>query len=222
MSTLAILPVSSVVSPINYTSTSNTAAQQTTFDNLLDQLQTAISAGDLTSSQSLLQALDAISPTSPAQNSALGALLSGVGSALESGSFSQAQAALTTYLNATSPSAAQAATPSSAEDTTAITIAGNLVQSQLQLNLVQALLLPPGSNAPAGSAANDSVSSLIAFLNTAYGNGDSAASASATPAQSPYDTLVSALKANLAAGISTAGPALAYLQSKGSLVSVDA
>ena len=221
MSTLAILPVSSVVSTINYTSTGNASAPQTAFDSLLSQLQTAISAGDLTSSQSLLHALDAISPTSPAQNSALGALLSGVGSALENGSFTDAQAALATYLNATSSSANLRAASSPAQSaTTNPTFESSQVQSQLQLNLVQALLLPPGSNAPSGAAANDSVSSLVAFLNTAYGNGES--SAGATSAQSPYETLVSALKANLAAGIRTAGPALAYLQSKGSLVSVEA
>jgi hypothetical protein len=219
MSTLAILPVSSVAAPISNFSTGNSADQQTTFDSLLSQLQTAISAGDLNSSQSLLHALDAIAPTSPAQNSALGALLSGVGAALEGGSFPEAQSALTTYLNATSsPPATPAA--SSAQSATAASIANNLVQSQLQLNLVSALLLPPGTSAPAGAA--DSVNSLVAFLNTAYGNGDGASSSAAGTSQSPYDVLVSALKANLAAGISTAGPALAYLQSKGSLVSVEA
>jgi hypothetical protein len=224
MTTLAVLPISSVVSPINYFSTSNAVAQQNTFDSLLSQLQTAISAGDVTSSQSLLHALDALTPTSPAQNSALGALLSGVGVALESGSFSQAQIALTTFLNSTRVHAnsAPGTSRSSANEATSMSIADNLVQSQLQLNLVSALLLPPGLNAPSSGNATDSVNSLIAFLNTAYGNGAAASTSSPSSAQSPFDTLVSALKANLAAGISTAGPALAYLQSKGSLVSMDA
>jgi len=228
MSTLSIPPVSSVSSGVELAANNSPGLQQTAFDNLLSRLQQAISAGNLSSSKSLLNALDALPPRGVSEMTALTKFLSGVGAALANGSVDGAQSALREYqvwtaqrAAATPPSVASA-TQSSDETTAANTIAGNLVQSQLQLNLVSALLLPPGLSSPSSGAATDSVNTLIAFLNTAYGNGNATSPAAAAAAESPYDTLVSALKANLAAGISTAGPALAYLQSKGSLVSMGA
>lgn len=228
MSTLSIPPVSSVSSGVELAANNSPGLQQAAFNNLLSRLQQAISAGNLSSSKSLLNALDALPPRGVSEITALTKFLSGVGAALASGNVEAAQSALSDYqastaqVVASTPSPVASTSPSSDVTSAANTIAGSLVQSQLQLNLVSALLLPPGSNSPSSGAATDSVNSLIAFLNTAYGNGNAASSASATAAQSPYDTLVSALKANLAAGISTAGPALAYLQSKGSLVSMEA
>ena len=226
MSTLSIPPVSSVSSGVELAANNSPGLQQAAFNNLLSRLQQAISAGNLSSSKSLLNALDALPPRGVTELTALTKFLSGVGAALASGNLEQAQSALTDYQTSIRPPVAPsfASNPQSAQDGTTATVAmaGNLVQSQLQLNLVSALLLPPGLTSPSDSGAGDSVNSLIAFLNTAYGSGGAPSSFSANASQSPYDTLVSALRANLAAGISTAGPALAYLQSKGSLVSMEA
>ncbi len=217
MSALAILPISSVTSSVDFAATSSLGGQQMAFNNLLSRLQQAISAGNLTSSKSLLNALDALPPTGVSETAALSKFLAGVGSALAGGNLEQAQNALSSY-QAETRTTAISSSPEFGKS--AAVIANDLVQSQLQMNLVSALMTPPGSLASTSSFTADSVSSLVSLLNNAYGTTDS--SSAAATGQSPYDTLVSALKANLAAGISTAGPALAYLQSKGCLVSVDA
>jgi len=221
MSTLSIPPVSSVGSGVDLAAANSPGLQQTAFNNLLSRLQQAISAGNLSSSKVLLLALDALPPTGVSEIAALSKFLSGVGAALASGSIQDANRALSAF-HVASKQVVESSQPSSAVPAAASTIANHLVQSQLQLNLVSALLLPPGSKAPSGSDATGSINSLIAFLNTAYGNSSATSSAPVNSSQSPYDTLVSALAANLAAGVSTAGPALAYLQSKGSLVSMEA
>jgi hypothetical protein len=228
MSTLSIPPISSVSSGVELAGTNSPGLQQAAFNNLLSRLQQAISAGNLSSSKSLLNALDALPPRGVSEMTALTKFLSGVGAALANGSVEDAQSALSAFQAATtqgvknSPPSIPGNSASSDTAIAASSIAGSQVQSQLQLNLVSALLLPPGLNAPSDGVTTNSVNSLIAFLNTAYGNSEASPGASANAMQSPYDTLVSALKSNLAAGISTAGPALAYLQSKGSLVSMEA
>jgi len=57
MSISAILPVSSI-------DFSATTSQQTAFNNLLNQLQQAVGKGDLTTTGTLLNALDSLSPSS--------------------------------------------------------------------------------------------------------------------------------------------------------------
>jgi hypothetical protein len=93
MSTSAILPISS----IDFGSSSATASQQSVFNGLLSQLQQAIGSGDLTSSQTLLNAIDALSPSSPTGSTPLGTFLTSVGSALNDGRVAEAQSALATY-----------------------------------------------------------------------------------------------------------------------------
>jgi hypothetical protein len=238
MSTTAILPISS----IDFGSSTATASQQSVFNGLLSQLQQAIDSGDLTSSQTLLNAIDALSPSSAAANTTLGTFLTGIASALNDGSVSEAQSALATYQSA-APAATPASTSTAETTATAAQIAANLIQSQNQLNLVTALLGPNSALATGGSttASSDTstTDSLIGILNAAYGSsssgssssssasatsgtsGDSTTSASET-SSTPYDALVSSIQASLAAGNGTITPALAYLQASGNFVNTSA
>jgi hypothetical protein len=235
MSTLAILPVSS----IDFGNSSASASQQSVFNSLLNQLQQAVGNGDLTTSATLLNAIDALSPSSAASSSPLGAFLTSLGTALNDGSVSEAQSALTTYQSAT-PTTTTSAAPSTVNaNASAASIAAGLVQSQIQFNLVTALLGPNaslGTNASSSdssSSSSNSVSSLIAILNAAYGAGSSSSSGAtgstasasgssgttnATSSSTPYDALVSSIQANLGAGQGTITPALAYLQASGNFV----
>ena len=235
MSTSAIVPISS----IDFGSSTATASQQSVFNGLLSQLQQAIGSGDLTSSQTLLNAIDALSPSSPTSSTPLGTFLTGVGSALNDGSVAEAQSALATYQSAT-PAATPAATSTTGTSATAAQIAANLIQSQNQLNLVTALLGPNSalSTGGASSASSDTSATdgLIGILNAAYGSSSSSSSpssstsgTSATSATSatetsstPYDALVSSIQASLAAGNGTITPALAYLQASGNFVNTSA
>lgn len=235
MSTSAIVPISS----IDFGSSSATASQQSVFDSLLSQLQQSIGNGDLTSSQTLLNAIDALSPSSASGSNALGTFLTNLGTALNDGSVSEAQSALATYQSNT-PAATPAA-PTTNTSATAAAIAANLVQSQLQLSLVTTLLGPNssfGSNAGNTSSTDSSANSLIGILNAAYGTGSNASSTNSsstsasasssststptTPSATPYDTLLSSIQASLAAGQGTITPALAYLQASGNFVNTSA
>jgi hypothetical protein len=237
MSTTAILPISS----IDFGSSTATASQQSVFNGLLNQLQQAIGSGDLTSSQTLLNAIDALSPSSPASSTPLGTFLTSVGSALNDGSVAEAQSALATYQSAT-PAAAPASTSTTDSSATAAQIAANLIQSQNQLNLVTALLGPNSALATGSTTASSDTSatdSLIGILNAAYGSSSSGSSSSSSSSSAaagtsgtsgtsttsatetsstPYDALVSSIQASLAAGNGTITPALAYLQASGNLV----
>jgi hypothetical protein len=242
MSTSAIVPISS----IDFGSSTATASQQSVFNGLLSQLQQAIGSGDLTSSQTLLNAIDALSPSSPTSSTPLGTFLTGVGSALNDGSVAEAQSALATYQSAT-PAATPASTSTPGTSATAAQIAANLIQSQNQLNLVTALLGPNSalSTGGASSASSDTSATdgLIGILNAAYGSsssGSSTSSGSASAASgtsgtsgtsttsatetssTPYDALVSSIQASLAAGNGTITPALAYLQASGNFVNTSA
>lgn len=235
MSTSAIVPISS----IDFDSTSATASQQSVFDSLLSQLQQSIGTGNLTTSQTLLNAIDALSPSSASGSNALGAFLTSLGTALNDGSVSEAQSALATY-QSNNP-AATPATSTTNTSATAAAIAANLVQSQLQLSLVTTLLGPNssfGSNAGNTSSTDSSATSLIGILNAAYGTGNNASSTNssstassvsssststpATPSATPYDTLLSSIQASLAGGHGALTPALAYLQATGNFVNTSA
>jgi len=233
MSTSAVLPISS----IDFDSSSATASQQTVFNNLLNQLQQAVGSGNLSTSATLLNAIDALSPSAASGSNPLGAFLTSLGTALNDGSVSEAQSALATYQSA-STSATTTPTASTADtSTTAANIAASLIQSQIQLNLVTTLLNPSASSS---SSSSNSLNGLLSVLSEAYpdnstsssssssasassgSSGSSTSSASATSSSTPYDTLVSSIQASLAAGSGTITPALAYLQASGNFVNTSA
>jgi len=229
MSTSAIVPVTG----IDFGSSSATASQQSVFNNLLNQLQQSIGTGDLTTSATLLNALEALSPSAASGSNPLGAFLTSLGTALNDGSVSEAQSALSTYQSAAPAATAPAAAASTS--TTAANIAAGLIQSQIQLNLVSTLLGPAsslGGTAAAAPSTSNSVNSLIGILNAAYGSGDSSTSNASGSTSStagvsgssltPYDTLVSSIQASLAGGNGTITPALAYLQAAGNFVNTSA
>src|SRR5271166_6472680 len=137
MSTSAIVPVAG----IDFDSSGATASQQTVFNNLVNQLQQAVGSGDLTTSATLLNAIDALSPSSASAANPLGTFLTNLSTALNDGSVSEAQSALTAYQSAT-PAPAEPAASSANTSTTAAEIAAGLIQSQIQLNLVTTLLNP--------------------------------------------------------------------------------
>lgn len=234
MSTSAIVPAPSP----DFGASSATASQQTVFNNLLNQLQQAVGSGDLTTTATLLNAIEALSPSSASSSTPLGTFLTSLGSALNDGSVGEAQNALFTY-----QSAAPAATPAAASTTgtsaTAAGIAAGLIQSQIQLNLVTTLLNPSASSS--NSSSNGGLSGLLNVLAEAYPASGSAASSSssssassssssageasatsATNSATPYDTLVSSIQASLAGGDGTLTPALAYLQASGNFVNTTA
>lgn len=236
MSTSAILPVSS----IDFGASSATASQQTVFSNLLNQLQQAVGSGDLTTTATLLNAIDALSPSSASASNPLGTFLTSLGTALNDGSVSEAQSALITYQSASPTTATTPATSAANTSTTAAEIAAGLIQSQIQFNLVTTLLNPSSSSS---SSTNSSLSGLLNVLSEAYpensassSSGSSAASGSlssdgsasassgtsATSSSTPYDTLVSSIQASLAGGNGTITPALAYLQASGNFVNTSA
>jgi hypothetical protein len=227
MSTSAIVPIAG----IDFGASSATASQQTVFNNLLNQLQQAIGVGNLTTSATLLNAIDALSPASATGSNPLGAFLTRLGAALNDGSVSEAQSALTTYQSATPASTSQAASTTNTS-TTAANIAAGLIQSQIQLNLVTTLLNPVASS---GNSPNSSLSGLLSVLAEAYpadgsssSSASSASSASSSPTSAtevsttPYDTLVSSIQASLAGGNGTITPAVAYLQASGNFVNTSA
>lgn len=233
MSTSAILPVSS----IDFGSSSATASQQTVFNNLLNQLQQAVGTGDLTTSATLLNAIEALSPSSASASNPLGTFLTSVGTALNDGSVSEAQSALTAYQSASTTAATAPATAANTS-TTAAEIAAGLIQSQIQFNLVTTLLNPSAASSnSSNSSSNSTLSGLLNVLSEAYpedgststsatasssstaATEGSASSTSATTSSStPYDTLVSSIQASLAGGNGTITPALAYLQASGNFV----
>jgi hypothetical protein len=233
MSTSAIVPVTG----IDFGASTATASQQTVFSNLLNQLQQAIGSGDLTNTATLLNAIDAISPSSATGSNPLGTFLTSLGAALNDGSVSEAQNALATYQSST-PASTSAAASTTNTSTTAANIAAGLIQSQIQLNLVTTLLNPSTSSS---SSSNSSLSGLLNVLAEAYpadGSASSSASSTASGASSsansssstsatntsttPYDTLVSSIQASLAGGNGTITPALAYLQASGNFVNTSA
>ena len=230
MSTSAIVPVTG----IDFGSSSATASQQSVFNNLLNQLQQSIGTGDLTTSATLLNALEALSPSAASGSNPLGAFLTSLGTALNDGSVSEAQGALATY-QSTTPASTSPAASTTNTSTTAANIAAGLIQSQIQLNLVSTLLGPAsslGGTAAAAPSTSNSVNSLIGILNAAYGSGDSSTSNASGSTSStagvsgssltPYDTLVSSIQASLAGGNGTITPALAYLQAAGNFVNTSA
>ena len=233
MSTAAIAPISS----IDFDSTSATASQQSVFDSLLSQLQQSIGTGNLTTSQTLLNAVEALSPSSASAQNPLGVFLTSLTTALKDGSVSEAQSALATYQSNNTTAAPAASTTGTSA--TAAAIATNLVQSQLQLSLVTTLLGPNssfGSDSASSTSSDSSANSLIGILNAAYGTGDSSSSntsstpsggagappVTATSSTTPYDTLLSSIQASLAAGHGALTPALAYLQATGNFVNTSA
>jgi hypothetical protein len=228
MSTSAISPIAS----IDFGSSSATAPEQAVFNSLLNQLQQSVGLGDLTTSQTLLNAIDALSPSSATGSNPLGAFLTSLTTALNDGSVSQAQGALSTYQSATpATTPSSPSTPAADPGAVAAQIAASLIQSQNQLLLVNAL---DGPNSALGStstsSSSNSASSLIGILNAAYGSSSGSSSSStantsgteAATSTTPYDTLVSSIQASLAAGNGTITPALAYLQAAGNFVNTSA
>lgn len=227
MSTSAIVPVTG----IDFDGSSATASQQTVFNSLLNQLQQAVGTGNLTTSATLLNAIEALSPSAASGSNPLGAFLTSLGTALNDGSATEAQNALATYQSAT-PASTTPTTATANTSATAANIAAGLIQSQIQLSLVTTLLNPASNSS---SSSNNSVSSLLSILTAAYpesGNSSSSAASSnsSTPtsgtntvtSSTPYDTLVSSIQASLAGGNGTITPALAYLQASGNFVNTSA
>jgi hypothetical protein len=231
MSTSAILPVSS----IDYGSSSATASQQTVFNNVLGRLEQSIGDGDLAGSQTLLNAVEALSPSSAGGSNALGTFLDGVGAALNDGSVSEAQSALAAYQSATASSTPATPTSTSGSSgTSAAGVAAGLVLSQIQLSLVSSLL--GGGDSSSSDSSSNTLGSLLNILNAAYGSGSGSGSGSGTgtasgtgsgsaagetlavSSSSPYDALVSAIQSSLSAGTSPASTALAYLSPTGNYV----
>jgi hypothetical protein len=230
----SILPISS--STVDYDGTNSTASQLSVFNNILGQLQQAIGSGNLTTTQTLLNAIESISPSSVTQSNALGTFLSSVATALNDGNATEAQSALSTYQSATSQSAASSSTTpaTSTQAASASVIAANLIKSQLQLSLVTSLLSPSTIGGTNSTASASDANTLNNFLTAAYGqNSDSStnltgsanstgstnsASGSGSTSLTPYDTLISSIQASLAAGDGTITPALAYLQASGNFV----
>jgi hypothetical protein len=215
MSTPAIPPISS----ITFASSSATGSQQSVFNELLDQLEQALTKGDLSTSETLMNALNSLSPGSQG-TSAVNSFLTSVGSAIQSGSVSQAQSVLATYLSAarTSATSGGGAAASPGTSATATTIASGLVQSQIQLSMVTSLLAASTSQAngviaSGGSSSGNSINSMMGILNAAFGSADSS-----TSSASPYDVLVASIQTQLSAGSNVAGTALSYLESSGNLV----
>lgn len=235
MSTSAIAPITG----IDFDSSSATASQQTVFNNLLNQLEQAIGSGNLNGTATLLNAVNALSPSAASSSTPLGTFLTGVGAALNEGSVGEAQNALATYQNA-NPAAATSTPAAANTSTTAANIAAGLIQSQIQLNLVTSLLGSANSSGSASdSSSNGSLSSLLSVLSEAYPADGSSSSSSTSSAGSssdtsgtlapgaatsttPYDTLVSSIQASLAGGNGTLTPALAYLQATGNFVNTSA
>jgi hypothetical protein len=227
MSTSAIAPVTG----IDFDSSSATASQQTVFNNLLNQLEQAIGSGNLNSTATLLNAVNALSPSAAGSSTPLGTFLTSVGAALNGGSASEAQGALATYQN-TAPATTTSTPTVPTTSATAANIAAGLIQSQIQLNLVTSLLNPGNS-----SSSNSSQSSLLSILSAAYpadgsssfsgantsgASGISTSGIGAATSTTPYDTLVSSVQASLAGGNGTITPALAYLQATGNFVNTSA
>jgi hypothetical protein len=226
MSTSAVIPRTSA----DFGASSASPSQQSVFQGLISQLEQSISGGDLTVSQTYLNAIEAASPSSAGADTALGTFLTSVGSALDDGSVSEAQSALTAYLSASPTTQSTSSTTSTDSSSSAVAIASGLVLSQVQLNLVSSQF---GVDSPSTDTGTDSSSSslgsLLNILNAAYGSDEgsssntssSATSTSATSA-SPYDALVSAIQSSLAEGSGIANPELAYLNSTGNFVNTSA
>jgi hypothetical protein len=228
MSTSAILPINSP----DFGATSATASQQTVFNNLLNQLQQAVGSGDWTTTATLLNAVNSLSPSSASSNTPLGTFLTNLGAALNDGSSSEAQSALSAYQSATPAATAPATSTGTSE--TASQIAAGLIQSQIQLNLVTTLLNPSASSS-SGSSSNG-LSGLLSVLSEAYpdnstastsaasssNSGSSTSGSDTTSSSTPYDALVSSIQASLGAGNGTITPALAYLQASGNFVNTSA
>lgn len=225
MSTSAVAPVSGVTS----VNPALAAAEQSALTSVLSRLQQSIASGDLSTSETLLNAINAISPTSAGGSDALGNFLSSLATALGDQSVSEAQSALAAYQSAvaTAPSGASSSVDSASARETAEAIASQLIQTQNQLLLATALAnLPNGAqNASSqGGSSSNSVNSLYALLSTALGshNGTSSPSPSSASSTSPYDTLVNAIQASLAAGNGALTPSIAYLQANGNFVNTSA
>ena len=230
MSTSAILPISSP----DFGATSATASQQTVFSNLLNQLQLAVGSGDWTTTATLLNAVNAISPSSASSSTPLGTFLTNLGTALNDGSASEAQSALATYQSATPASTASATTPSATPQQTLASVESQLIQSENQALLSAAFQGLSSSSQSSSSSSSNSLDSLYSLLNEAYGTGSSSRSSSSTSASSstsgtdstssstPYDALVSSVQASLAGANGALTPALAYLQASGNFVNTSA
>ncbi|HEX4322483.1 MAG TPA: hypothetical protein VHZ52_16335 [Acidobacteriaceae bacterium] len=225
MSTSAIAPIAA----IDFDSSSATASQQSVFNNLLNQLEQAIGSGNLNNTATLLNAVNALSPSAAGSSTPLGTFLTSVSAALGDGSVTEAQSALATFQNA-APASTAAAPSTTATSATAASIAAGLIQGQIQLNLVTSLLSSAAgsanSNNPDSSSSSSSANSLIGLLNAAYpaegssssGSSGAASSAPAATSTTPYDTLISSIQTSLAGGNGTITPALAYLQASGNFV----
>ena len=217
MSTSAIAPIAS----IDFNGTNATSAEKSVFSSLLNQLQQAVSAGNLNNTSALLGAVEEISPSSLGGNNPLGAFLTNLTTALKDNSVTEAQSALATYQHTVSSSSngSPAATPTANSSTVAAQIVASIVQTENQTLLAAARTSFPAPSQSTPSS-NGSVSSLINILNAAYPvNGSAGAVASSA---TPYDTLVSSIQASLAGAHGALTPALAYLQATGNFVNTSA
>jgi hypothetical protein len=227
MSTSAVSPVLGT----DFGASTATSSQKSVFNDLINQLEQAIGGGDLSTTQTLFNAVEALSPSSSGGNDPLGSFLSSLSKALHDDSVGEAQSALAAYLSATASSSSSTPATESAA-TSAASIASGLVLSQIQLNLVSSLLGGgSGSSSAASSTSSSTLDGLLNLVNTAYssaegssGGSSSGGSGSATAAASstPFDTLVSAIQANLTSGSSAAETLLSYLSPTGNFINTTA
>ena len=235
MSTSAILSVTGSAPNYDFASASATTSQQTVFNNVLARFKQAISVGDISTTKTLLNTINVLSPPSAASASSLGIFLTSVNAALANNSVSQAQSALATYQSAAPTTTSTPASSATTASDTASLVAANLIQSQLHQQLVSQLLAQANSiianagsvNSSNSSNSNNSINSLVGILQTAYGTSPASSSSasssdSSNNSSNPYDALLASIQASLAAGHGTLTPALAYLQANGNFVNTSA
>lgn len=171
MSTSAILPISAVSAPnpIDYNSASATTAQQAVFNSVLNQLQQSVSQGDLTSSQTLLNAVEAISPSASTGTTPLATFLSNLSSALSNNSISDAQEALASYQQSASSSSSLPLIPTANAAAEAAQITARVVKNASELFIADTHPKPaPQANHSNSPASSSAISNLMKILNAAY------------------------------------------------------
>ena len=186
MSTSAVLPISAAA-PVDYNSASASTAQQAVFNSVLNQLQQSVASGDLPSSQTLLNAVSAISPSASSGTAPLATFLSNLSTAISSDSISDAQNALITYQTSaasTSSSDSLSLIPTANTAQEAAQITARVVKNASQL-FVDTHPKPAPLPSKDASSDNPTVSNLMTMLNAAYPTTNPAIpSSSATPLNS--------------------------------------
>jgi hypothetical protein len=148
MSISSIVANSSIMS---FQGIGDPASPQGSVSTLVSQLEKSISAGNLDTTQTIVQALKALAPAGTSASNPLSVFLNSVSTAVQDGSTSEAETALSTFQATT---AAPPTTPISANAEKSA-IGKQLLEDKLTLNLVKEALAPLNSaNATATSTTN--------------------------------------------------------------------